>query len=497
MLHIGDGTPLSGNFNSIDWSLGNHSVKVEVDPNGGYAYVNMGTSQLTSAPYALYGEDEDADPDNELQTLSIVGNDLTISDGNTVTLPGGGGTSLWEQNGSDIYYVYGNVGIGTNTPEKEFHLFKGPGAGGGGYLSTINAIIEDDFNAYLEFNGSSWAGITFNAQNASIHAGYFYNYTNDRLMLRSGGEDNRMVVDADGNVGVGIENPLIKFQVNESASDGVLGSDLGIMYSPTQTLSPAVLGWSENNTAQISSGVLGHSYSTTSLYNEGVFAEGGGGSVNNYGVYGVGMAGTGTGYNVGIYGDDDGSGANNFAGYFSGDVQVAGTLSKSGGSFKIDHPQDPANKYLIHSFVESPDMMNIYNGNVITDASGYAIVELPSYFDALNIEFRYQLTVIGEFAQAIVKEEISGNQFTIQTDKPNVKVSWQVTGIRNDAWAQENRIKVEVTKEGIEKGRYIHPELFGKSADQGLTVGIPHEEHPQHIEAPIQEKTTDSSTIQE
>jgi len=84
-------------------------------------------------------------------------------------------------------------------------------------------------------------------------------------------------------------------------------------------------------------------------------------------------------------------------------------LTKGSGSFKIDHPLDPAKKYLSHSFVESPDMMNVYNGNVTTDRHGFAIVTLPSYFEALNRDFRYQLTVIGQFAQAIVAEEISHN----------------------------------------------------------------------------------------
>ena len=54
----------------------------------------------------------------------------------------------------------------------------------------------------------------------------------------------------------------------------------------------------------------------------------------------------------------------------AGNLQVDGTVSKGGGSFKIDDPIDPAGKYLSHSFVESPDMMNIYNGNVTTDAKG-------------------------------------------------------------------------------------------------------------------------------
>ena len=131
-------------------------------------------------------------------------------------------------------------------------------------------------------------------------------------------------------------------------------------------------------------------------------------------------------------------------------------ISKSAGSFKIDHPQDPYNKYLYHSFVESPDMMNVYNGNITTNQEGKAIVQLPDYFEALNKDYRYQLTVMGTFAQAIVAEEINNNSFAIMTDKPNIKVSWQVTGIRDDAYARENRIPVEVDKKEHEKGRLIY-----------------------------------------
>ena len=105
-------------------------------------------------------------------------------------------------------------------------------------------------------------------------------------------------------------------------------------------------------------------------------------------------------------------------------------------------------------------MMNIYNGNVITDGSGYASVKLPEWLEALNKDFRYQLTVIGEFAQAIVYEKISNNHFSIKTDKPNVEVSWQVTGIRQDSFANANRIPVEEIKEERDRGKYLHPEAF-------------------------------------
>ena len=144
----------------------------------------------------------------------------------------------------------------------------------------------------------------------------------------------------------------------------------------------------------------------------------------------------------------------------SGNANVSGTLTKGAGSFKIDHPLDPANKYLYHSFVESPDMMNIYNGNVITDKHGLATVILPQYFSALNRDFRYQLTVVGQFAQAIIARKVVDNRFVIRTDKPQVEVSWQVTGIRQDAYANAHRIPVEVDKPRQEQGHYLHPELF-------------------------------------
>jgi hypothetical protein len=158
------------------------------------------------------------------------------------------------------------------------------------------------------------------------------------------------------------------------------------------------------------------------------------------------------------------------AGRFLGDVEVLGTVSKSGGSFKIDHPLDPENKYLSHSFVESPDMMNIYNGNITTDGNGMAVVELPEWFEALNRDFRYQLTVVGQFAQAIIAEKVKGNRFVIQTSVPGVEVSWQVTGIRQDAWANQNRIPVEEKKAERERGHYLHPEAFQQPEEKSIQM---------------------------
>jgi hypothetical protein len=159
-----------------------------------------------------------------------------------------------------------------------------------------------------------------------------------------------------------------------------------------------------------------------------------------------------------------GQSANGFAGLFVGRVRVTGFLQKAGGGFTVDHPTDPKNKTLSHSFVESPEMLNVYSGTVTTNRAGVARVRLPAYFEALNRDFRYQLTVIGKFAHAMVAREIRHNEFVIRTDPGRVKVCWQVTGVRKDAWAEANRIPVEEAKPKAERGRYLHPELFGKRA---------------------------------
>jgi len=157
------------------------------------------------------------------------------------------------------------------------------------------------------------------------------------------------------------------------------------------------------------------------------------------------------------------------AGLFNGNVNISGTLSKSSGSFKIDDPIDPANKYLYHSFVESPDMKNIYDGVVLLDAQGEAVVQLPDWFETLNKDFRYQLTAIGAPAPNLyIAQEVHGNRFQIAGGKPGMKVSWMVTGTRQDAWANAHRIPVEEDKTPPERGYYLHPELFGQPAERSV-----------------------------
>ncbi len=205
-------------------------------------------------------------------------------------------------------------------------------------------------------------------------------------------------------------------------------------------------------------------------------------------------------------------------------LQVNGSFTAGSKTFMIDHPLDPANKYLYHSCVESPDMMNIYNGNVVTDGAGYATIQLPDWFTALNADYRYQLTVIDDAdsndfvmaKQPVVKvektafltpsegtkttfatgckvvREVFDNAFSIRTSKPYVKVSWMVTGIRQDAYAKANRIRVEVDKEPEHRGYLLHPEAFGLGADRSINAVVSEAEVVAEYESAYDDQNDDS-----
>jgi hypothetical protein len=218
-------------------------------------------------------------------------------------------------------------------------------------------------------------------------------------------------------------------------------------------------------------GVWGSADAGVGVVGLGAVGVDGEGTGSGTGVFGISETGTAIharssgSSSATLYAENNGGGN---AATFLGNVDISGTLSKTAGSFKIDDPLDPAGKYLSHSFVESPDMMNVYNGNATTDDRGYATIRLPRYFQALNRDFRYQLTPIGRFAQAMVAREVRANSFVIRTSRPRVRVSWQVTGIRHDAYANAHRIRVEEPKERGARGKYIYPEGYGKSLAKSI-----------------------------
>jgi hypothetical protein len=224
----------------------------------------------------------------------------------------------------------------------------------------------------------------------------------------------------------------------------------------------------------------GHGYGVFGESNSGLGVKGQ--SNSSYCVYGISNS------SYAVFGYSNGG----LAAYLEGNVRISGNLHKSGGSFKIDHPLDPANKYLYHSFVESPDMKNVYDGVVMLDNKGEAEIELPDWFGALNKDFRYHLTAIGAPGPNLyIAEEISetttntkysskrssnnknknnnNSRFRIAGGTSGMKVSWQVTGIRRDPWANAHRIQVEEDKPAKERGYYLHPDLYGQAAEKGIS----------------------------
>ncbi len=255
---------------------------------------------------------------------------------------------------------------------------------------------------------------------------------------------------------------------------GVIGrSDRGIGVFGYSNISSGVHGSSSSNR-----GVYGYSDSNSGVY----------GSSHRYiGVYGYSYD------SIGVYAH----GGSGHAAHLAGNVTITGLLSKAGGSFKIDHPLDPANKYLYHSSVESPDMKNVYDGIVTLDDRGEAEIDFPDWFGVLNKDFRYQLTAIGAPGPNLhIAEEISdtftdnngssrdnnnNSRFRIAGGTSGMKVSWQVIGIRKDPWANAHRVQVEGEKPEKERGYYIHPDLYGKPAETGVSQLLFPEEKPESL----------------
>lgn len=258
----------------------------------------------------------------------------------------------------------------------------------------------------------------------------------------------------EGNVGVDTTDPTARLAVQG------IGPDSGGPWGAA-----GVLGSMKNG-----NGLPSVNGSTAGVH--GINDEGSG--VLGEATTGFGVRGVTTAGGAAVWGEDEtptgvNASAAGLAGNFVGNVNITGTLTKPGGGFHIDHPLDPQNKYLNHSFVESPDMKNLYDGIAVLDGNGQATVTLPDWFDTLNEDFRYQLTPIGAAApQLHVAEEIANRAFRIAGGAPRQRISWQVTGSRKDRWARAHRLSVEEPKAAVERGHYLHPELFG--ADRALSI---------------------------
>lgn len=236
-----------------------------------------------------------------------------------------------------------------------------------------------------------------------------------------------------------------------NANDGyaIIGSSGG-------SAGHGVYGYGDKN------GVYGYSAGGAGVYGQSSAA-------NQPGVYGYGTASNGrglwgyskTGY--GVEGQSDPSGIAiygynpthtvGWAGYFEGDINVTGSVVGPQAISLMGDLSDPS-QTIYHAGVNSSELKNLYDGVAQLNDKGQAVVKLPGWFAKLNTEFRYQLTALGDaMPQIHVAREIESNQFTIAGGKPNGRVSWQVTGIRNDQYAQEHSFSVEGNPEQAQRLR--------------------------------------------
>lgn len=418
----------NGNIGLSLFKSGVSKLKFHADYNT--EYIGLGGSATPVAPIHF---NQQNNGDTLLITNNLSGH--TINDGLAITMQGNEASMINKENNalrlgtnnSTHFYMnsIGRIGLQTLTPQATLHI-----AG------------DADTSLYVTSNSAN------GLYNGIIRAEYLGSTIDDHVAIYG-----RSLPDITSNNGIGMYGE---------------GGYIGVQaFAKCKSIFSVYGSLSEGNSRGETFGAYGSAQSDTS-----------GNLGSKYGVYGIAGGGQ---FNYGVYGAVNNAGAslNSYAGFFNGKVNingtlnVLGTLTKGSGTFKIDHPLDPENKYLYHSFVESPDMMNIYNGNCITDANGKAIVNLPDYFEALNKDFRYQLTAIGGPAQIWIAEKIQGNHFTIQSDKPQTEISWQVTGIRHDAYAEAHRIEPEVEKEKENKGKYLYPLEAGKSSAQAISPKAP------------------------
>jgi len=395
-------------------------------PAGSGRYTNLSPRQaLTAAPYALALR-----PGARIQGSVGLGS-VVMGDNTSTNLLGMGvmGTS------AGGIGVYGKATASSGTTSGVYGESNSPeGRGVSGYA---NATSGATYGVYGESDSPAGAGVY--GRNGAT-GGYAYGVRGDSASTDGIGVFGKATASSGDNIGV----------YGESTSTGVYAN------APWR----GVYG---HATSSYGLGVLGYA-SATSGFTYGVYGK-------NDSTSGTGVCGSATAPSytaVGVYGAAIPPGK---AGYFSGDVGVTGNFSAGGSkSFKIDHPLDPAGRYLYHFAQEGPEVQNVYNGVVTLDAQGEAVVTLPTYFEALNTgPFRYQLTAIGApMPNLYIAQEIQGSTFRIAGGAPGKKVSWEVTAIRNDPNLRDHPVQVEVDKPADEQGTYLYPEGYDQPREMGL-----------------------------
>lgn len=172
---------------------------------------------------------------------------------------------------------------------------------------------------------------------------------------------------------------------------------------------------------------------------------------------------------TGIHGES----ATGYAGYFDGKVTVTADFSSPAAFTQVDHPTDPANRWYRQALVGSFEQVSVLSGNAVTGQNGRAVVRVPAIFEQTHEDVRYQLTPIGRSAAPFIARELADGRFTIDAGAEGVRISWQLTGLRTDVSARSRRLDVEAPKRGDERGRFLEPALYGRTAARSLRGRTP------------------------
>jgi len=439
-LSIGWGTPgLGYDFLNIDWRLNEKFIEVEILDDAGTTWISMGASMLFSVPYALYAKDD--------------GN--WIRDGNDILAANTGHVGI---GAPSLFYKLNVSSSGSMAIRGEGNDYTGISGSTSGYLSSgvIGSGLGADSRGvygYCPNGGDAIVGYS-----PLGWAGYFDGH-----------------VYTSGYLGIGTTSPNANLHVNDRIRIGEdqtypsvygelihEGTNTGFRLNANSGTSWAYMLFQTDNNTRMAikhNGRVGIN-TTDPVSRLDIRSEG-----SEMALYAGSL--TGTGINA-----SSGSGyalfavSSGWAGYFSGDVNVGGTLSKGAGSFVIDHPLDPENKLLRHNFMESPENLVVYRGKAKLNSNGETVVELPEYFEALTKENEatVTLTSIGKPFLTGYNWENDFNSFKVYGE-PDREVSWVVYADRDDPVIHKLGRPVEEDKgpenKLCEKGKLLYPDAYG------------------------------------
>jgi hypothetical protein len=400
---------------------------------------------------------------------------------------GPAGASPWNLNGAHTNYTAGRVGIGTTTPLDSLHVVSG------GNNAILAQSSNSNGNAVYALNTAS-SGLSFGVRGLSSSPTGIGTYgfgagagvqgeSNSStgvavLGTNSGQTGNAFGVQGlsssaagtgvygNGNLnGVWAETNNVNGRAVFASNAAVTGVNYGVYSQASSSAGTAVFGTSPFTGVQgIATGSLGRGMVAKATASTGA----------SFGLFATNASDQGTA----IYGRVSSTAingntryalfaeapvlTNSWAGWFAGNVNITGSIFASSKSFRIDHPLDPERKYLNHVSMESPEMKTFYDGIATLGPGGRAWVEMPDYFEALNGDCRYQLTCVGGYAPVYIAAKVKDGRFEIAGGFEGLEVSWTVTGVRRDPWANKNRVPVEEPKTGADIGKFLAPEAYGK-----------------------------------